>query len=416
MSSNELSSPVQIRGSRAYKGNNLDNVRRTNLSLVLGLVHTSGAVSRAQLTRELGLNRSTIAALVSELVSRGLVVESTPEASSQVGRPSLVITPSPRIAAITINPELDAITIGLVGLGGKVLRRVRYDNVRIPSPQEVVNVVKAVVDGMAMSESLDQQIVGLGLAIPGLVRASDGMVRLAPHLGWRDEPFAEQLSEATGYEVVGANDAMCGAIAEHTFGAGRGVDDMIYLNGGASGIGGGVIVDGVLLTGANGYAGELGHTLVNSAGEPCHCGSTGCLETEVSRDPLLEALRLAPAEAEQLEARLLDHLADAPGDDPVVELVERQLGFLARALANTVNVFNPRLIVLGGFLASLYAAAPERLLADVRALALVGPRDDVMLAPATLGSTLLAVGAAEIAFSALIADPAGESLALSAGA
>lgn len=404
MSSNELSSPVQIRGSRAYKGNNLDNVRRTNLSLVLGLVHTSGAVSRAQLTRELGLNRSTIAALVSELVSRGLVVESTPEASSQVGRPSLVITPSPSIAAITINPELDAITIGLVGLGGKVLRRVRYDNVRIPSPQEVVNVVKAVVDGMAMSESLDQKIVGLGLAIPGLVRASDGMVRLAPHLGWRDEPFAEQLSAATGYEVVGANDAMCGAIAEHTFGAGRGVDDMIYLNGGASGIGGGVIVDGVLLTGANGYAGELGHTLVNSEGEACHCGSSGCLETEVSRKPLLDALGLADNESERLEEALTTAFATGPSSD-LVRIVERQAKFLVLALRNAVNVFNTRRVVLGGFLGSLYAVVPELFAPIADRSPMIGGGAGVDVQRASLGQNILMVGAAELAFASLLADP-----------
>lgn len=413
MSYNELSSPVQIRGAKAFKGNNLDDVRRTNLSLVLGLVHTSGAVSRAQLTRELGLNRSTIAALVSELVARGLVAESSPEASSQVGRPSLVITPSPSIAAITINPELDAITIGLVGLGGKVIRRVRYDNVRVPSPQEVVNVVKAVVDGMTMSESRDrlgeqaigeQQVIGLGLAIPGLVRASDGMVRLAPHLGWRDEPFAQQLSEATGFPVVGANDAMCGAIAEHTFGAGRGVDDMIYLNGGASGIGGGVIVDGVLLTGANGYAGELGHTLVNTNGTACHCGSSGCLETEVSRRPLLDALGLDDNESERLDEAL--NAAYAAGPSPELrELVERQVRFLIVALRNAANVFNTRRVVLGGFLGSLYGVVPELFAPIVDQSPMIGGGAGVEVQRASLGPSILMVGAAELAFAPLLADP-----------
>ncbi|NYF11695.1 putative NBD/HSP70 family sugar kinase/biotin operon repressor [Leifsonia sp. AK011] len=415
MSYNELSSPVQIRGAKAFKGNNLDDVRRTNLSLVLGLVHTSGAVSRAQLTRELGLNRSTIAALVSELVARGLVVESSPEASSQVGRPSLVITPSPSIAAITINPELDAITIGLVGLGGKVIRRVRYDNVRVPSPQEVVNVVKAVVDGMTMSDSRDrnglaeqaigeQHVIGLGLAIPGLVRASDGMVRLAPHLGWRDEPFAQQLSEATGFPVVGANDAMCGAIAEHTFGAGRGVDDMIYLNGGASGIGGGVIVDGVLLTGANGYAGELGHTLVNTNGTACHCGSSGCLETEVSRRPLLDALGLDDNESERLDEAL--NAAYVAGPSPELrELVERQVRFLIVALRNAANVFNTRRVVLGGFLGSLYGVVPEQFAPIVDKSPMIGGGAGVEVQRASLGPSILMVGAAELAFAPLLADP-----------
>lgn len=395
---------MQIRGPKAYRGNNLDNVRRNNLSLVLGLVHTSGAVSRAQLTRELGLNRSTIAALVSELVARGLVVESTPESSSQVGRPSLVITPSPTITAITINPELDAITIGLVGLGGTVVRRVRYDNVRIPSPQEAVNVVKAVVDGMTMADSEDQKVIGLGVAMPGLVRASDGMVRLAPHLGWRDEPFAEELSAATGYRVTAANDAMCGAIAEHTFGAGRGVDDMIYLNGGASGIGGGVIVDGVLLTGANGYAGELGHTLVNTQGRDCHCGASGCLETEVFRQPLLKALGLHDSEAERLDEALISAFAEGPTPE-LAELVERQAKYLVIALRNAVNVFNTRRVVLGGFLGSLYSVVPELFAPISERSPMIGGGAGVEVERAQLGQSILMVGAAELAFADLLADP-----------
>jgi predicted NBD/HSP70 family sugar kinase len=168
-----------------------------------------------------------------------------------------------------------------------------------------------------------------------------------------------------------------------------------------------VIAGGVLLGGTSGYAGEIGHTLANSSGILCHCGAVGCLETEVSRAPLLDALGIEHTQPELLEPALLERYA--AGDAAVVELVDRQLGYLARALANTVNVFNPRLIVLGGFLGSLYAAAPEALAAAVRSLAMVGPRDEVALARATLGSAILTVGAAEIAFAALIADPASSS-------
>lgn len=389
------------------RGNNLDLVRRRNLSLVLGRVHELGAISRAQLTKETGLNRSTIAALVAELAQLGLVIETEPDQTNQVGRPSPVIVPDERTVAITVHPELDAVSIAIVALGGRVLRTVRYDTVRVPSAREVVNITAAVIDGMRAELAASHRTVGIGLAVPGLVRAADGVVTLAPHLDWHDEPIGDALREATGYRVTAANDASLGAIAEHVRGAGRGVDDLVYLNGGASGIGGGIMAGGVLLGGVSGYAGEIGHTFVNSAGSACHCGSTGCLETEVTRAPLLDALGLAVGEAHELGPRLLEHLASAPPDDPVAVLVERQLAFLARALANTVNTFNPRLIVLGGFLASLHEAAPTRLLAEVRSLALVGPRDDVQLVASTLGANLLAVGAAEIAFTALIDDPAG---------
>lgn len=386
------------------RGSNLDVVRRRNLALVLGRVHELGLVSRAQLTKETGLNRSTIAALVAELVQLALVTESEPDQTDKVGRPSLVIEVSARAVAITVHPELDAVTICLVTLGGRILHRQKHPtNGPLPARDFVELAARAIAD--LAPQLRDRYVVGIGLAVPGLIRAADGVVTLAPHLEWRDEPIGDLLREATGYEVFAANDASLGAIAESTRGAGRGVDDLVYLNGGASGIGGGILAGGALLGGASGFAGEIGHTLVNSAGIRCHCGSTGCLETEVQRAPLLEALGLDDADAESLEPTLLARLAG--GDEPALrELVDRQVGFLARALANTINTFDTRLILLGGFLGALHAAAGEQLESATRGLAMIGPRDDVSIGRATLGAGIIELGAAELAFRALIADPA----------
>lgn len=384
------------------RGNNLDAVRRGNLSLVLSRVHTLGAVSRAQLTRETGLNRSTIAALVAELVDLGLVRETEPDQTNQVGRPSPVVVPDERVVAITVHPELDAVTIGLVALGGRVLRSVRYPTVRIPSAKEAVNVAAAVIAGMRGEfETNRLHVAGIGLAVPGPVRA-DGVVTVAPHLEWFDEPVGSMLAEATGYPVLAGNDASLGAIAESVRGAGRGVAELVYLNGGASGIGGGVITGGVLLGGRSGYAGEIGHTLVRSDGILCHCGATGCLETEVTRAELLAVLGLDDESSQGLEAALVERI----GEPDVAAVVERQLGHLGRAIANVVNIFNPELVILGGFLGPLYAADPGRLEDTVRSIAMTGLRDDVRFSRSELGSDLLAVGAAELSFGPLLADPA----------
>ncbi len=386
-------------------GNNLDQVRRHNLSTVLRLVHENGSPSRAWLTRETGLNRSTIAALVAELAERELVAETEPDQTNQVGRPSPVIRPSDKTVAITVHPELDAVDIGLVALGGRVLRRVHNETSRIPTVSETVDIVTSVLAGMK-GELGDYRTVGIGLAVPGLVRERDGVVSVAPHLGWNDEPLAALLEEATGYSVASANDANAGAIAESIFGAGKGVSELIYLNGGASGIGGGIITRGELLRGTSGFAGEIGHTLVNSAGVECHCGAYGCLETEVSRQPLLEILGLSRGEAERLDDVLL--AAFAPGIMPspsLVALVEQQLGFLGVALGNTANVFNPQMIVLGGFLGSLYGAAPGILDAAFRQHTMAAIHDGIVITRAGLGSNILLIGAAELAFAELFENP-----------
>jgi len=391
-------------------GSNNDQVRRHNLSVVLGLAHRTGGLSRAQLTRQTGLNRSTIAALVGELVERQLVVEVDPGSSGQVGRPSPMVRPNPRAVALAVHPEIDAITIGVVGLGGTVLKSIRYPTRNAATASEAVAICAAVIEGMRSELDALYRTVGIGAAVPGLVRERDGLVRLAPHLGWVDEPLARMLTEATGYPVVAANDASLGALAESTFGAGRDVSDLIYLNGGASGIGGGVIAGGVSLAGIAGYAGEFGHTLVNSAGLICHCGAMGCLETEVARAPLLELVGLSDADGDELELALTSSRSPA-----VLAEVERQLDYLAVALRNAINVFNPRLIVLGGFLGSLYAVAPAHLDEKLAHQPLLASREEVTIRRTQLASDLLMIGAAELAFESLLSDPAGFQSSLTGG-
>jgi predicted NBD/HSP70 family sugar kinase len=383
-----------------------DGGRRSNLAVVLSLLHRNGALSRAELTRATGLNRSTIATLTAQLAELGLAYEAAPSGASSIGRPSPTVHADPATAALVLNPEIDAITLGLVGLGGTVLKRVRYETNRVPSAREVVNVSAAIIEGMRTELDTAYRVAGIGVAVPGLTRADDGMVTYAPHLEWFDEPIADMLHEATGYRVSAANDATLGAAAEILFGAGRGATDMIYLNGGASGIGGGIVSQGSPLRGTAGYAGELGHTLVNSAGRLCHCGAHGCLETEVSRAPLLAALGLTSSESDRLEDDLVAAFASDPGPDgELAAVVSGQASYLAVALRNAVNLFNPSLIVLGGFLGSLYRVAPERIEAAVRGEAMRGAREGVRIVRAQLGRDILLIGAAELAFADLLANP-----------
>ena len=392
---------------RSERGNSNDDVRRHNLSVVLGLVHRERNLSRAQLTRQTGLNRSTVAALVAELVERELVVETEPDATNSRGRPSPIVRPNPRVVAIAINPEIDAISIGVVSLGGTVIKKIRYLTEHSPSVGEAVNISAAVIEAMRSELDSRYRTVGIGVAVPGQVRASDGLVRMAPHLGWQDEPFARLLEDATGFDVVANNDAHLGSMAESTFGAGRGLTDLIYVNGGASGIGGGIIAGGVPLGGVDGYAGEIGHTLVNSDGIACQCGAMGCLETEVRRENLLSVLQLDNADPDELESALL-----ASSSPSVLAEVHRQLDFLAIALRNSINMLNPQLVIVGGFLASIYAAAPHYLEALLAQQPLLASRDGVRVTRAELGSDLLIIGAGELAFEAILADPGAFSFGL----
>ncbi|SDY79813.1 ROK family transcriptional regulator [Herbiconiux ginsengi] len=384
-------------------------LRRTNLSAVLTLVHSRGAVTRAELTRETGLNRSTVGALVGELVDLRLVRESE-AAARHVGRPSLMIEPERRTVALSVHPTPDAVTIGLVGLGGHVIKRIRYGTVQVPRPDEVVNIVSAVVAGMRSELDASYRTVGVGLAVPGLVRSRDGLVDAALQLGWHAEPLAERLEQTLGLPVFAGGEAAAGALAESAFGVARQVRNLVFLTGGAGGVSAAVIGDGALLTGTDGYAGALGHTLVNSDGALCRCGARGCLDTEVGPDALLATLA-APGAGVGAGVGAgfdLDAAMHARRDDPdLIAVVHRQLDHLAVAVRTAVNLFDPELLVLGGYLGGLHAFAPERLPAALARSAMRAPGSGVRIAQAGLGDDLLMVGAAQLALTRVLRDPAG---------
>jgi predicted NBD/HSP70 family sugar kinase len=369
-------------------------MRQRNLSAVLTMLHHDGPQSRAELVRRTGLTRSTIAVLASELADLDLVRDLGATAvPGQVGRPSALLEANAQVAAIAIHPESDAITVGIVGLGGEVLRRVRYDTAEPASVRETVRIVRTIVEGMRADLGANCRIVGAGVAVPGLVNTSDGRVLLAPHLGWRNESVAPVLARALGVSVIAGNDASVGAMGEFAFGAARGVQNLVYVNGTASGIGGGVIIDGVLLRGMGGFAGEMGHTLVNSAGRRCHCGRFGCLETEVSLDRLLPYLHRDRIDEDELDIAL-----GLYRDPALLSELAHQVDFLSEALTNFVNLFSPDTVVLAGYLGSLLSVSRERLTDAVRLSPLGGHVRSIRLERAQLRSRLMLVGAAELVF------------------
>ncbi|MDQ1135700.1 hypothetical protein QE410_000499 [Microbacterium sp. SORGH_AS 1204] len=269
-------------------GSRGDGMRRANLALVLRTVHREGPRSRAALTETTGLNRSTIADLVGELQRAGLVTERASEALGRVGRPSPIVEPDPRVVAVAVNPEVDALDIGAVALDGTIVARERLAQSALLTPKRTTALVAATLADWRSGALAASRITGVGVAVPGPVRASDGLVREAPHLEWLDAPLSDMVTDATALPTHVGNDAAHGALAEYLFGAARGAHDVVYLNGGASGIGGAVIIGGVLLGGAGGYAGEFGQNRPGIVDPADRRALDGVLEDEVSRALLLE--------------------------------------------------------------------------------------------------------------------------------
>ncbi len=250
-------------------GQRSETVRRSNLSAIVRELHEGGPASRSKLVARTGLTRSAIRALIGELAAADLVVEERAEPQGTPGRPSPVVRIDPDGAVVlALEIAVDSLAAAIVGLGGQVFERVRVDR---PAGHAGVDDIAADLADLASAlrarRPADETPVGVGVAIVGVVRRSDGVVSLAPNLGWRDAPLGDALAAALGLDapISVANDADLGALVEFRRGAAVGSGDVLFISG-EYGVGGGLILDGRPMTGVSGYGGEVGHMPVNPTG------------------------------------------------------------------------------------------------------------------------------------------------------
>ncbi|WP_148233015.1 MULTISPECIES: ROK family transcriptional regulator [Thermomonospora] len=386
-----------------------EEARRHNLGTLLRHIHLRGAASRAELAEGMGLNRSTIMALTGELTAAGVVREELPrEVRRRAGRPSLVVRPeSTRVYVLAFDIGVDRLVAARVGLGGVILERRESARPRGPfDPDEVVGALASFTRQLVRRADRDAVCVGAGAAFSGIVRSADGMLRYGPNLGATDVSLGDALSRRLGLGVSVAigNDANLGALAEHRRGVGVGCNDLIYLHGDV-GIGGGIIVGGRLLGGADGYGGEVGHMVVNPGGRRCGCGSRGCLEAEVGEDALLaRAGQVAAGRIGRDAVRAVVDAADR-GDAVARDALCRTGDWLGLGVANLVNIFNPAMVVFGGTLRDIYLGSAAQVRSRLATHGLAAPRERVKLRTAELGDDTTLIGAAELAFSEVLNDP-----------
>ena len=388
--------------SRSLAGATQDEVRRHNRSQLLRILHVEGSTSRSALTAATGLNRSTVGALTSELADAGLVREIAPVGRG-VGRPSIVVEPaSDQVHVLAIEIAVDRTVVALVGIGGDVLVRRERGHARGEhSVRQVLARAGRLVEAVQRLAPEGSSCVGIGVSVPGVVRHVDGMVRFAPNLGWVDVPLAALLAERlrTPLTVTVGNDADLGAVAEQLRGAAVGSANVVYLSGDV-GVGGGIILDGHLMSGEGGYGGEIGHMVINPRGRICRCGARGCWETEIGEDALAAALGLP---GERVDAKQVLELTAPYANHARMRKIGEWVGI---GVANLVNIFNPQVVIFGGLLRGVFPGTEEQIRSAVDR-ALVAPRELVHLVTPGLDGDSTLLGAAELAFGPLLEDPLG---------
>jgi len=388
-------------------GQRSETVRRANLSAIVRELHANGPRSRSMLVARIGLTRSAIRSLLGELHAADLVREERAALQGTPGRPSPVVRTNPEaMVVLAVEVNVDSLAAAVVGLGGDVLEIVRVERASgTASVDETITEVVELSRRLLRDPRRRAALVGVGVAVAGVVRRSDGFVSMAPNLGWRDVPFGQRLVPALGLDVpvTIANEADLGALAEHLRGAAIGHDHVLFVTG-EVGVGGGLIVDGRPLSGVAGFGGEIGHLPVNRSGRQCGCGAIGCWETEVGEGALLaRAGRPADGGRDALDAVLDEAAAGEPVALAALEETGRWLGI---GLAGLVNLLNPELVVLGGRFGRYLPFVSDSLEEELDRHALAAPRALVRIVPSRLGADASLLGAAEIAFEAILADPA----------
>jgi predicted NBD/HSP70 family sugar kinase len=345
-----------------------EDARRHHRSLLLQQLFREGPASRADLARSTGLTRVTTSDLIGELVADGLVEELGAPAEARVGKPPTLVglaADSTHIVGIDLSND-DRMTGAVLNLLGQVQARheVAIDGA---TGQDAVDLVhRLAAELIAMTE---RPVLGIGVGSPGVVDA-EGTVIDAPNLAWVDTPLSASLARAFDLPVIVANDANAAVLGEHTFGE-SGTGGLMVLRVG-TGVGAGLVLEGSLLHGNRGAAGEIGHVVVVPDGEQCACGRTGCLETILAVPRLRRRLAGADAEAE-------------------LTRVGEQLG---AALAPVVGTLNLQELVLSGPQELLDGPLREAADRSIRSRTMPVSSEGLVVRASILGEDVVLVGAA----------------------
>ncbi|WP_240721358.1 ROK family transcriptional regulator [Pseudarthrobacter sp. NamE5] len=334
----------------------MGDVRRSNLSLVLGRIAEAPAgvhLSRAQVASATGLTKASVSSLVLDLLEAGLVREVGLSQQGR-GRPSVGLELHPARSVMGMEINVDYISAGVTDLAGNLLVRETQERDNRSGGHVPVLAALAGLAAKVRAAAGDGgvQVLGGGLAVPGLVDPAAARVLTAPNLGWTnvDLDLGALLPDVPlGVELF--NEANAAALAELRHRP-DGASDFVFVSG-EVGVGGGLVVGSELFTGPGGHAGEVGHIVVDPEGVRCSCGGTGCLETLSGQDAILAAAGIAAesrTRTESIEA-LVRALND--GQPRALSAVERAGRYLGVALASTARVMNIGSVVLGGHFAVL---------------------------------------------------------------
>jgi predicted NBD/HSP70 family sugar kinase len=323
---------------------NRDLIRSINRSLLLNAIKTEGEVSRAALAHMTGLSPATVTAITGQLIEENMIFEKT-TGDSTGGRPPIMLALNPRGGFVIGIKLMEDHAVGaLTDLNASILAKV---SIELPDRQldSSVEILANLVNQLSKTAGIKKkQLMGVGIGLAGVVDFGKGIVKQNPYFGWKNINLRELLRNKLRVPVYIDNDVNTLTLSEKWLEPGLKEDNFIVITIGR-GIGMGIVIDGQIYRGKGGGAGELGHVMVDPDGPLCDCGKHGCLESFISDRALVKQA------AEQVDASIttMDQLISrADTNETAKNILARGGKLLGGQIANLVNIFDPKLIVISG--------------------------------------------------------------------
>jgi predicted NBD/HSP70 family sugar kinase len=385
-------------------------MRAQHSRLILNLLWTEREISRADLARRTSLSRSTVSAIVTDLLSTNLVKEAHAGVSSGGRRPILLQFQDE--ASFIVGLELGATHVSCVLTDLRCNIRASWS---APAPgrdqpevalKKMTMAVHSVLEAGGVEPS---RVLGIGVAVPSPVdneRPGELLPLILPK--WEGYDIAAHLRDSFKRPVFVDNDANLGALAELWWGAGSSAKDLAYIKV-ATGIGAGLIINGRIFRGSGGIAGEIGHTSIDPNGPPCICGLRGCLTTFIGTPALLERAKetLRASGSNRPAPTTIDDLVNAAleGEPSAVELMRYTGNKLGIGIANMLNLLNPEMVVLGGGIARAGDLLLDAVRDTIHGLSLPASIVNTEIRATSLNEWGIAEGAATLALEAALETP-----------
>ena len=384
-----------------------ESLREHNLRLVLGCVAEAQSAgneefSRANIAAQTGLTRGAVSDLVDRLINAGLLEQGEPASRASSGRPAVPLFIAERsLAALGVEINVSALSVCALDLRGEVLaQQSRPGDYRRSNPKLVLAQVAELAAKVCAELDPTIPVIGAAVAVPGLVDDRTGPLRIAPNLGWQDLDLRAELqnySALAKLPLIVGNEADYAARAEQI--VRPQTSEFIYVSG-EVGIGATAVLDSQVWVGRRGWAGELGHMVVDPAGPACTCGAVGCLEQFAGRDAIYRAAGL-PLDSDF--STLLDLVERK--DEAALRAVKSAAGRLGQALAGYVNLVDVSLVVLGGMFAPLAEQLIPIISEQLELQVLWAPWQQVTVARAATWPQAAMHGAAHQVLGEVFANP-----------